>query len=69
MQSLDCAYYCVFFDFLTAERYLIWGIAKLNQHKGILTSKFGSKDMLLWKRGSAFVPTEDKNQWIPSRLM
>ena len=46
--------------------------AKLNQHiysKGILTSKFGSKDMLLWKRVSAFVSTEDENLWILSRLM
>ena len=37
---------------LTAERHLIIRAAKLNQHKGILkTSKFGSKDMLLWNRG------------------
>ena len=55
--------------FLTAESYLILGVAKLNQHKGILSSKIGTKDMLLWKRGSAFVSTEDKNLWVPSRLL
>ena len=55
-------------NFLTTERHLILGDAKLNQHKDILTSKFESKDMLLWKRGSAFVSTEDGNLWIPSRL-
>ena len=57
---------------LTAEEHLILGAAKLNQYmyfKGILTSKFASKDMLLWKRGSAFVSTKDENLWIPSRLM
>ena len=53
-------------NFLTTERHLILGAAKLNQHKGILTSKFGFKNMLLWKRGSAFVFTEDENLWIPS---
>ena len=59
-------------NFLTAERHLILGAAKLNQHiyfKGILTLKFESKDMLLWKRDSAFVSTEDENLWIPSKLM
>ena len=34
---------------LTTERHLIVGAAKLEQHKGILTSKFGSKDMFLGK--------------------
>ena len=46
-ESLDYIYY--FFK-MTTERHLIMGAAKLNQHiyfKGILTSKFGSKDMLL----------------------
>ena len=59
-------------NFLTAERHLFLGIAKLNQHiyfKGILTSVFESEDMSLWKRGSAFISTEDENLWIPSRLM
>ena len=56
-------------NILTAERYLILETAKLNQHKGSLTSKFESNDMLLWKRGSASVSTEDENLWIPSRLM
>ena len=37
-------------------------------YKGIMTSKFGSKDMLLWKRGS-LVSTEDENLWIASRLV
>ena len=54
---------------LSTERDFIVQAAKLSQHKGTLTSKFESKDMLLWKRGSAFVSTEDKNLWIPSRLM
>ena len=56
-------------NFLTTKKHLILGAAKLNQHKGILTSKFGSKDMLHWKTGSAFVSTEDENMWIPSRLV
>ena len=37
---------------LSTERHFIVWAAKLNQHvyyKGIITSKFGSKDMLLWK--------------------
>ena len=57
---------------LSTERHFIVEAAKLNQHiyfKGILTSKFGSKAMLLWKRGSAFVFTEGENLWIPSRVM
>lgn len=64
-ESLDYVYYCVFFGFLTineltAEKHLIVKAAKLNQHESILTSKFGSKDMLLQKRGSVFVSTEDE---------
>ena len=77
-ESLDSVYYCVFFEFfltvkeLSTERYFIVWAAKLNQHvyykgKGILSSKFGSKDMLLWKRD--FVSTEDENLWISSRLI
>ena len=54
---------------LTVARHLIVGAAKLNQHKKILTSKFGSNDMLPWKRGSSFVSTNDKKLWTPSRLM
>ena len=45
------------------ERYFILQTTKPNQHKyfkGILTSKFRSKDMLTLKRGSTFVSTEDK---------
>ena len=48
----------------TPERHFIVQTAMLNQHiyfKGFLTSKFESKDMLIWKRGSAFVSTEDKD--------
>lgn len=55
----------------TQRHFIVWG-AKLNQHiyyKGIMTSKFGSKDMLLWKRGSSLVSTEDEDLWIASRLM
>ena len=54
---------------LTTERHLIVGAAKLNWHKGILTSKFGYNLMLLWKRGSAFVSTDDEKLWIPSRII
>ncbi|KAL6068694.1 hypothetical protein STEG23_012534, partial [Scotinomys teguina] len=35
----------------------------------IWTSKFMSKDTLLWKRGFAFISTEDENLWIASRLI
>ena len=46
----------------TKRHFIIW-TAKLNQHiyfKGIMTSEFGSKNLLLWKRGSSFVYTEGK---------
>ena len=55
---------------LSTERHFIIWAAKLNLHicsKGILTSEFGSKDMMLWKRGSSFVFTEDETLWIASR--
>ena len=51
--------------FWIGERYLILGTAK----KGILTLKYGPKDFMLWKRGSAFVSTEDENLRIDSRFM
>ena len=57
---------------LSTERNFILWAAKLNQHvyyKGILTSEFESKDMVLWKRSSSFVSTEDENLWIHSRLI
>ena len=47
---------------LSTERHFIVWAAKLHQHiyfKSILTSKFESKDMLLWKRGFVFVPWFD----------
>ena len=53
---------------LSTERHFIIWTAKLNQngyHKGIITSVFGSKDMILW-RGSSFVFTEDETLWIAS---
>ena len=59
-------------NFLTAERHLIPRTAKLNRQiylKVILISNYGSKDMLLWKRGYTFVSTEDENLRIPSRLL
>ena len=49
---------------LSTERHFIVWAAKISPHicfKGILISKFGFKDTLLWKRGSAFVSTEDRN--------
>ena len=76
-QNLDYVYYCVFFEFLTVKElsterhFIVWDV-KLYQHKyykGIMTSKFGSKDTLLWKRGSSLVSTEDENLWIASRLV
>ena len=57
---------------LSTERHFIVWAAKLNQnvfYKGIMISKFVSKDMLLWKRGSSLVFTEDENLWIASRLV
>ena len=74
-QSLEYVYYCVFFEFFDCEgakyRETFHCMAeKLNQHvyyKSIMTSKFGSKNMVLWKRGSSFVFTEDENLWIASR--
>ena len=47
----------------TERQFSVWA-AKLNQHvycKGIFTSEFGTKDMVLWKRGFSFVSTEDEN--------
>ena len=54
---------------LSTERYFIIQVEKLNQCKGILTLKFESMHMLLWKRGSSFISTEDENLWIASRLI
>ena len=51
----------------TKRHFIVWA-AMLIQHvcsKGIMTSKFGSKDMMLW-RGSSFVFTEDETLWIVS---
>ena len=70
-----CIIVGVFLNFLTVkelstERHFIVWAAKLNQHvcsKGILFLKFESKNMLLWKRGFAFVFTEDANLWVVSR--
>ena len=57
--------YIVFsFGFLTGEKHLILKTTK----KGVLTLKYGTKDMLLWKRGSDFVSTEDESVWNHSRL-
>ena len=53
---------------ITERHFIVWA-AKISQHiyfKGILTSKF--ETMLLWKKGTAFVST-DENLWIPYRLM
>ena len=57
---------------LSTERHFIAWAAKLNQQiyfKGILASKFGPKDLLVLKRGSSFVSTEDEYLWIASRVM
>ena len=53
----------------TEKHFIVWA-DKLNQHvyyKGIMTSKFESKNMVLWKRGSSFVSIENENLWIASR--
>ena len=50
-------------DLSTEGHFIVW-VAKLNQkvyYKGVLTSEFGSKDMVLWKRCFSFVSTEDEN--------
>ena len=51
------------FVFWIGEKHLILGTAK----KGIFD--YRPKDLILWKRGSTFVSTEDRNLWIPSRIM
>ena len=49
----------------TGERQLILGTAK----KGILALKYGPNDLMLWKRGSAFLSRENENLWSDSSLM
>ena len=69
MQRVSIMYIIVFsLNFLTVkelstERHFIVWAAKLNQHvyyKGILTSEFGSKDVVLRKKGSSSVFIEDE---------
>ena len=74
-ESRLCILLCLNFltvkELSTKRHFIVWA-AKLNQHicfKGILSSKFESKDMLLWKKGFSFVSTDDENLWNPSRLM
>ena len=52
---------------LSTDKLFIAWAAKLNQHKGILISKFESNDMLLLIRDSSFVFTENENLWIVSK--
>ena len=63
MLSLNC---------LNAEEgYLFINATKLIQYKCFeitLTSKLKSKGMLLWRRDSAFVSTENERLWIYSEL-
>ena len=52
-----------------AKRLLFINAAELIKDRyfeNTLTSKFGSKDMILWKRDSSFVFTEDETLWIAS---
>ena len=54
---------------IAAKRYLLINAAELIQDRyfeNTLTSKFGCKDMILWKRDSSFVFTEDETLWIAS---
>ena len=53
------------------KRYLIINAAGLIQHiyfENALTSKFKSRDLLLWRRGFAFVSTGNERLWIHSGL-
>ena len=76
-ENLDTVGYCVVFDGFLAEertvakRHLIINAAGLIQHiyfENALTSKFRSKDTLLWRRGFAFVSTGNQWLWIHSGL-
>ena len=54
-----------------AKRHLNINAAGLIKHKHFVnasTSKLKSKDMLLWRRGIAFVSTENERLWIYSGL-
>ena len=54
-----------------AKRYLRINDAESIQERyfeNTLASKLKSKGMLLWRRGSAFVSTENKRLWIYSEL-
>lgn len=53
---------------LSTERHFIIWAARLDQngHLNGMTSGFGSKNMMLWKRVSSFVFTEDETLWIAS---
>ena len=53
------------FVFWTGERHLILGTAK----KGILTLKYGLKNLMFWKGGSVFVSTDDESLRIYSIFM
>ena len=62
----------IMYTIMFSLNFLIVWATNLNQHmcfQGILTSKFVSKDKLLWKRGSSFVSTDDENLYNPSKLM
>ena len=51
-------YYLTVKELSTERHFIIWAV-KINQHicsKGIMTSKFVSKDVLLWKRGLLLFP-------------
>ena len=54
-----------------AKRYLLINAAELihdRYFENTLTSKLKSKDMLLWRRGFAFISTENERLWISSEL-
>ena len=50
---------------LSTERHFIVWAAKINQH--YYDFRIWPKDMMLWKRGSSIVFTEDENLWIAFR--
>lgn len=56
---------------IASERHWIMEAALLNQliyFKDVLTSKWESKDMLLWEGGYTFLPTGNKRLCICSGL-
>ena len=77
-QRIWILYVIVFLNYFMAEegaaaakRHLIINAVGLIQRiyfENAVTSKLKSKVMLLWRRGFAFVSTENERLWIHSKL-